>query len=122
MRSTSAARGSPDYEVAALAGLLIVPYVLSVPFALIALRHRDRKWYRPVWWLFLVGTAACSIGLSLLRTQAAASSDPAEHQVVAPLALALQLPVGLYFIFLVRCFPRRPVERVEVASITKPAA
>ena len=48
--------------------------------------------------------------------------DPAENQVVAPLALALQLPVGLYFIFLVRCFPRRPVERVELASITKPAA
>ena len=104
-----------------MAGLLIAPYVVAVPFALVALRHRDRKWYRPVWWLFLVGTVACSVGLTYLRSQAAASSDPAEHQIVAPLALTLQLPVVLYFIFLVRCFPRRPVEKLDVASIAKPA-
>lgn len=102
--------------------LLILPYLAAVPFALVALRHRDRKWYRPVWWLVLAGTVVCSIGLAFLRSGALASSDPAESEIVAPLALTLQLPVLLYFIFLVRCFPRRPVEKLDVASISRPAA
>jgi hypothetical protein len=74
-----------------------------------------------VWWLYLVGTAACSFGLAWMRTRAAASSDPAESGVLAPLVLTLQLPVIFYFIFLVRCFPR-PQGTIDVASISRPAA
>src|SRR5687768_17176036 len=88
----------PESRVAALAGLLILPFLAAVPFAFVAVRHRDRHWYRPVWWLYLVGTAACSFGLAWMRTRAAASKDPAESLVLAPLVLTLQLPVVLYFI------------------------
>jgi hypothetical protein len=105
-----------------LAGLLILPFLAAVPFAFVAVRHRDRHWYRPVWWLYLAGTAACSFGLAWMRTRAAASTDPAESLVLAPLVLTLQLPVVLYFIFLVRCYPRRPVEKIDVASIAPRAA
>ena len=101
-----------------MAGLLILPLFAAVPFAFVAIRHRDRKWYRPVWWLFLVGTAACSVGLSLLKSHSITSTDPAVSQVLAPLAVTLQVPVVLYFIFLLRCFPRRLPETVDVASIT----
>ena len=52
----------------------------------------------------------------------AASTDPAESLVLAPLVLTLQLPVVLYFIFLVRCYPRRPVEKLDVASVSLRAA
>jgi len=105
-----------------MAGLLILPLLAAVPFAFVAIRHRDRKWYRPVWWLFLVGTAGCSIGLSLLKTHSLASTDPAMSNVLAPLAVTLQVPVVIYFIFLVRCHPRRPRETVDVASITPRAS
>jgi hypothetical protein len=105
-----------------VAGLLILPLLAAVPFAFVAIRHRDHKWYRPVWWLFLVGTVACSVGLSLLRTHAAASADPAVSHVLAPLTLTLQVPVVVYFIFLLRCFPRRGGAAVDVATLSAPAA
>lgn len=101
-----------------MAELLILPLLAAVPFAFVAIRHRDRKWYRPVWWLFLVGTVACSVGLSLLKSHSVASVDPAKSLVLAPLAVTLQLPVAVYFIFLLRCFPRRPGATVDVASLT----
>ena len=101
-----------------MAGLLILPLLAAVPFAFVAMRHRDRKWYRPVWWLFLVGTVACSVGLSLLRSHSGASADPVKNLVLAPLAVSLQVPVVVYFIFLLRCFPRRPGATVDVASLT----
>jgi hypothetical protein len=104
-----------------MAGFLLLPLLAAVPFAFVAIRHRDRKWYRPVWWLFLVGTAACSIGLSLLKTHSLSSTDPAVSQVLAPLAVTLQVPVAVYFIFLLRCHPRRVRETVDVASITSRA-
>ena len=101
-----------------MAGLLLLPLILAVPFAFVAIRHRDRKWYRPVWWVFVVGTVACSIGLSLLRTHSIGSPDPAANRVLAPLALTLQVPVVLYFIFLLRSFPRRPGQTIDVATLT----